>query len=322
MKTPNKLICSLLLFIAALVWGISFVTQSIGGVLLGAYAFNAARMLLGALVVSVCIWTFGDRTGLSAPPVKGKNARRQLLTGILCGVFLAAGTNLQQVALNAGTSAGKAGFITAFYIILVPVLALLFHRKARILVWIAVLIALAGLYFLCISGSFALSTADLLLLLCAVAFACQILVIDIYGKGLDGLRLAAMEFWVCGLISAVLAVIFEILPYPGGFGSWISLFSSGQMWINLLYMGFFSCGVGYTFQILGQSNLDPSVASVIMSLESVFSVLSGWILLGQVLSGREILGCVLMFAAVILAQLPERKKSKGAVPSTGQDACR
>lgn len=308
MKTPGKFLCSMLLFIAALVWGISFVTQSVGGQMLGAYSFNSARMLLGALIVTLCIHLFGDRKGLSAPPAKGPVAKRQLITGLVCGVFLAVGTNLQQVALNAGTNVGKAGFITAFYIILVPIIGLIFKNKVHMNVWIAVVVALAGLYFLCINGGFELAPADLLLLGCAVAFACQILTIDIFGKELDGLRLAAMEFLVCGVISAVLAVIFEIIPYEGGFTAWLSLFASGKLWISLLYMGIFSCGVGYTFQILGQRNLDPTIASVIMSLEAVFSVLSGWVMLGQMLSGREILGCCLMFAAVILAQVQIRKR--------------
>jgi len=302
MKTPGKSLCSLLLFIAAIVWGISFVTQSIGGQLLGAYSFNSARMLLGSLIILIVIRTFGDRTGLSTIPERGQ-VRKQIIVGVICGIFLTIGTNLQQVALNMGTTTGKAGFITAFYIILVPVFSLFFRQKAGWNIWIAVLLALAGLFFLCVNGEIAFGTPDLLLLGCAAGFACQIITVDRYGKELDGLRLAGMEFLVCGILSLIMAVIWEIIPYEGGFGAWLSLFASGRMWISLLYMGIFSCGVGYSFQILGQQNLDPSVASIIMSLEAVFSALAGWAFLGQMLSVRELLGCALMFAAVVLAQI-------------------
>ena len=307
-KTSGKLAGSALLLIAALVWGISFVTQSVGGQLLGAYSFNAVRMLLGSLVVLLVTLSFGDRLKISRRPARGANTRKQIVVGIVCGIFLTAGTNLQQVALNMGTSTGKAGFITAFYIILVPLLGLFFRQKTGWNIWAAVLIALAGLYFLCMNGGFSLETADLLLLGCALGFAFQILTIDHYGKDLDGFRLAGMEFLVCGIISSVLAVVFEILPMEGGISSWAAPFASAELWISLLYMGIFSCGVGYTFQILGQKTLDPAVASILMSLEAVFSVLAGWVLLGQVLSGRELTGCALMFAAVILAQIPVSRK--------------
>ena len=306
-KAPSKFVCSMLLLIASIVWGISFVTQSIGGQLLGAYSFNGVRMLLGSFVILICTRTFGDRIGISRKPEK-RFVKQQIIVGIVCGIFLAVGTNLQQIALNAGTTTGKAGFITALYIILVPIIGLIFKQKPGWNIWIAVLIAIGGLYFLCMSGSFTLTTADLLLIGCAAGFSLQILTIDQFGKELDGLRLAGMEFLVCGIISSVLAVIFEILPTEGGFASWGAIFASGQLWISLLYMGLFSCGVGYTFQILGQQNLDPTIASILMSLEAVFSTISGWVFLGQTLSAKEYLGCALMFAAVILAQVNFRKK--------------
>ncbi|MCF0228732.1 MAG: DMT family transporter [Parasporobacterium sp.] len=313
-KVPGKFACSMLLLAAAVVWGISFVTQSVGGDILGPYAFNSVRMLMGALVIFICTKTFSDRIGISARPdhrVKG-HVKKQILVGIVCGILLAVGTNLQQVAIYMGTTTGKAGFVTALYIVLVPILGLFFRQRTGWNIWAAVVIAVAGLYFLCMKDGFSMGMADILLIGCALGFALQIIVIDRFGKGLDGLRLAGMEFLVCGIISGVMALIFEIIPYPGGFGAWIGIFVSGKLWISLLYMGIFSCGVGYTFQILGQQNLDPSLASIIMSLESVFAAISGGLILGQVLSGREYLGCVLMFAAVILAQVQFGKKNPEA----------
>ncbi len=312
-KTVMKLsssICTVFLFVAALVWGVAFVFQSIGGELLGAYSFNAARMYMGGLIVLICTLTFADRIGISRRPASRPLARRQIVVGIICGIFLAIGTNMQQIAMNAGASAGKAGFVTALYIVIVPILGLFFKNKPGLNVWISVVLALVGLYFLCINGEFTLSSGDLLLMCGAVGFALQIITIDQFGKDLDGLRLSGMEFLTCAVISTILAIIFEIMPYEGGFGAWLTVFASGKLWISLLYMGIFSCGLGYTLQILGQQNLNPTIASIIMSLESVFSALSGWVILNQTLSGRELIGCVLMFAAVVLTQFKFRKKEQ------------
>ena len=309
-KTVIKLsskICTILLFVAALVWGVAFVFQSIGGEILGAYSFNAARMYMGGLVVLICTVTFADRIGISKRPEPGL-ARRQIIVGIVCGIFLALGTNMQQIAMNAGASTGKAGFVTALYIVIVPILGLFFKNKPGINVWLSVVLALVGLYFLCIHGDFILSTGDLLLMCGAFGFALQIITIDQFGRDLDGLRLSGLQFITCAVISTILAIIFEIMPYDGGFSAWLSLFSSGKLWISLLYMGIFSCGLGYTLQILGQQNMNPTIASIIMSLESVFSALSGWIILNQTLSGRELIGCVLMFAAVVLTQIKFKSK--------------
>ena len=303
----KKLICSGILFLASLIWGISFVTQSLGGKALGAFTFNGARLLLGALMLFL-ITRFSDRLKLSRKPVTREEKKLQFTTGLLCGIFLCIATNLQQVALNLGASAGKAGFLTAMYILMVPLIGLLFKQKCGWNLWVAVGVSLVGLYFLCFKGAFSFETPDLLLLLCALGFSLQIIVIDRRGQKVDSLRLSGMQFLVAGVITMVPAIIFEIIPYEGGFSAWLSLWSSGSMWVNLLYMGIMSCGVAYTLQIIGQKGLEPAVAALLMSLESVFSALAGWVLLHEVLSVRELIGCVLIFAAVILAQLPFKRK--------------
>lgn len=309
MAKNQKLKSSGLLLLASFIWGISFVAQSVGGKELGAYTFNGARLLLGALVLFV-LTRFSDRLKLSKKPVTKEQKKEQFIAGLLCGIFLCIATNLQQVALNLGASAGKAGFLTTTYILLVPIIGLLFKQKCGWNVWAAVAISLVGLYFLCIKGAFVFSTPDILLLLCALGFSLQILVIDRKGAHVDSLRLSGMQFLVAGVLTMILAAVFEIAPYEGGLFAWASLWGSGGLWLNLLYMGILSCGVAYTLQIVGQKGLEPSIAAVIMSLESVFSVLAGWVLLSENLSGRELLGCVLIFAAVILTQLQFKKRQK------------
>ena len=204
---------------------------------------------------------------------------------------------------------GKAGFITALYIILVPVLGLFMKKRVQGKVWISVTLAVAGLYLLCITDGFSLGTGDLLVLLCALMFSVHILVIDYFSPKTDGVKMSCIQFFVCGILSGIAMLIFE---EP-------SLGALLQAWMPILYAGVLSCGVAYTLQIVGQKDMDPTVASLILSLESVVSVLAGWVLLGQRLSLREISGCVLMFAAIILAQLPG-KKPAGSVSDEREPA--
>lgn len=300
---------SLLLGFASIIWGISFVIQQIGGMELGAYTFNSTRMFIGALAVYLITFIF-DKKGFSRRPATSADRRKLWLAGIACGVFLSIATNLQQVALNYGGSTGKAGFLTSVYILLVPIMGLFFHTKCGWNIWVSVAIALVGLYFLCISGNLTLDTPDILLLGCAVAFAFQILTIDRFGGSCDGLRLSAIEFLTVAVISAVLAVIFEVIPFEGTAGQWAYQFTNWKVWMPLLYMGLLSSGVAYTLQIICQKNLHPAVASLLMSLESVFALFAGMIILRQTMSGREIFGCVLMFIAIILSQINFSKRQK------------
>ncbi|MBR5930402.1 MAG: DMT family transporter [Lachnospiraceae bacterium] len=304
-KTTSSVI---LLFLAALIWGFSFVAQSDGGMALGAFSFNGLRLLYTALVLRFVMFVT-DRIGISHSPVSPADKKRQLFAGIVCGIFLFIATNFQQVGLNLGASAGKAGFITSMYILMVPLIGLFFRQKISWNIWVAVAIALVGLYFLCVHGSFAFSPPDVCLILGALGFAGQILTIDRYGNHVDSLRLSGMQFLTAGFLTVVIAVIFEIIPSQGGFLGWVEPLTHWKMWLELSYMGILSGGIAYTLQIFCQKKLNPTIASLIMSFEAVFSALAGWLLLNQRLSTREIIGCVIMFAAVIIAQIRFHKKT-------------
>ncbi len=242
---------------------------------------------------------------------KRKQADRQLLAGgIICGLLLCLATNFQQVGI-AYTTVGKAGFITALYIVIVPVLGLFSHRKCRPLLWLGVFLALVGLYFLCMAGAGAQVTegqvfpgipigkGDFLVFICALLFSGHILAIDHFTQRVDGVKMSCIQFWVCGLVSGVGMFLAE---EP-------RLAEILMAWKPLLYAGVMSCGVAYTLQVVGQKGMDPTVASLILSLESVISVLAGLVVLGQRLSWQETLGCALMFAAIVLAQVAGKEKS-------------
>ncbi len=232
----------------------------------------------------------------------------KILGGVICGMALFLASTCQQGGIAAGAGAGEAGFITAFYIILVPVLGIFLGKKTTSLIWLAVFVALTGLYFLCFPSFDALSTsgisilsfADILLLCCAFLFSVQILGIDHYAPIMSPVALSCVQFFVASIASFVCGFFFEFLPDPA---AWASSLSTLNAWIPILYTGIFSSAVGYTLQAVGQRNLNPTVASLIMSMESVFSTLFGWLILHQVLTGREALGCVLVFAAIIFAQI-------------------
>ena len=218
-----------------------------------------------------------------------------LLGGICCGVALATGSTLQQFGIMY-TTVGKAGFITAFYIIIVPILGLFLGKKCGLSVWISVVIALAGLYFLCITDGFSIGKGDTYVFLGAIAFSIHILVIDYFTQFNDGVKMSCIQFFVCGILCFVPMMLFE---HPE-----ISMILLA--WKPILYAGVMSCGVAYTLQIVGQKNMNPTVASLILSLESVTSVIAGFLVLHQNLSQRELIGCGLMFIAIVLAQLPQK----------------
>ena len=298
-----------LLFLTAVVWGVAFVAQSVGMDYVGPFTFNCIRCLIGAVVLVPCIWFLDrwkqrpdgascSRESTEAPSGASDGSHALLAGGVCCGLALFVASNLQQIGIQY-TTVGKAGFITALYIVMVPVFGIFLKKRAGIRVWVSVALAVAGLYLLCITDRLALGKGDILVLLCAVVFAVHILVVDHFSAKTDGVRMSCIQFLVCGLLSGVCMLITE---HP-------EMRLILQAWQPILYAGVFSCGVGYTLQIVGQKGTDPTVASLILSLESVVSVLSGWLLLGQRLSVRELGGCALMFAAILLAQLPERRQS-------------
>lgn len=291
---------SVLLALTAFIWGISFVAQSEGGNAVGPFSFNCIRSIIGSLFLFLAI-RITDKFGLTKKP-KDKNAQKTLLTGgILSGIVLCIASNLQQMGIFLGTPSGKAGFLTACYILLVPILQLFFKKRCGVNVWIAVGISLTGLYLLCIDGALRLQLSDTLVILCALCFSIHILVIDHFSPMVDGLRMSCMQFMVTGILTSIPMFLTE---WKSGLQVWLSAFCTWDAWIPLLYAGILTCGVAYTLQIIGQKGVSPTVASLIMSLESVFSVLAGWVILHEKLSTRELTGCVLIFAAVILSQLP------------------
>ena len=290
--------------LAAFIWGTAFVAQDLCADSIGTFAFNATRYFIAVLALLVVI-AVSDKAKKNRPTPTAeekKAANKQLwLGGLCCGVALAIASNFQQAGLVAGTDAGKAGFITALYVVLVPVFGLFFKRKVSLPVWIAVVCSVVALYLLCIKGDFSLAAGDLLILVCAVCFAVHILVIDHFTAYCDGVKLSCLQFLFAGIISAVCMFLFEDVDFAA---IWSCI-------LPLLYVGIFSCGVGYTLQILAQKDSNPTVVTILLSLESVFAVIAGAIVLHQQMTAREYIGCVVMFVAVILAQIqfPEKKKA-------------
>ncbi len=287
---------SLILLLTAAVWGVSFVAQSASMEYIGPFTFSAIRCMMGALVLVPVI--IGVRAYMLKRPDKYAGSpfihifdRDTVMGGLLSGLLLFIASNLQTIALKTA-SAGKAGFITAMYIIMVPIFGLFLHKKVGLNVWISVALAAVGLYLLCMKDALKFAGDDLLLLACAVFFAIQILVVDKYVEHANGIAMAAIEFAVCSLLSALVMFAFES-------PQWTMI---SECMGALLYAGLGSCGVAYTLQIIGQRYVEPATASLIMSLESVISAISGAIMLRQMMTGREIAGCALMFIAIILAQ--------------------
>lgn len=309
--TGKQMRNSLLLVLTALIWGIAFVAQSEGGAAVGPFSFNSIRSVIGGVVLLPVIVLL-DKMGLTKRKPKTKEEKKLLLkAGLLSGLFLSFASSVQQLGIYLGTTPGKAGFLTACYILFVPLLGIFLHRKCGWNIWVGVGLALIGLYFLCINGDFYLQTGDILVLCCAVLFAFQIMVVDYFAPKVDGVRMACIQFFVSGIVCAVPMVITEWLPLlqkEGNLITWGLPFTTFDAWIPILYAGVLSCGVAYTLQIIGQVGLNPTVASLLMSLESVFSVLAGWVILHQKLSPKELLGCGIIFVAIILAQLPVFQK--------------
>ena len=277
------------LLFATLIWGSAFVAQSVGMDHLGPMSFQAVRSLL-AVAALVPVIALMDRSPAAfLPRWKAKGLWK---TGILCGLALFVAQSLQQVGLIY-TEPGKAGFITAMYIVLVPVLGLFLGRKCGIRVWISVLLAVAGLYLLSCVGVSSVNLGDILILISAGAFAVQIVLIDVLAQELDGIRLNCIQFMVVTVLSALAAAFTETPTWQGVL----------DCAVPLLYTGVLSSGAAFTLQILGQQHLPPEPASLIMSLESVFAVLAGWLILHQTLSPVELLGCCLVFIGVILCQI-------------------
>lgn len=296
---------TLLLVLTALVWGCAFVAQSVGAEHVGAFTFLACRSWLAGvtLLPVIALLRARQRRPESAAESPAPQSRRALLTGgIACGCFLFLASSAQQIGV-ASTTTAKAGFITAMYVIIVPILSLVLGRRVGKKIWLCVAMSVAGLYLLCIAGSLSLSRGDAMVLLCALLFAGHIMTVDHFSPKMDGVQLSCIQFFTTAILATVCMFLFE---HPTAAALQSAL-------LPILYAGILSSGVGYTLQIVAQKGLNPTIASMAMSLESVFSALAGWVILGQGLTAREFSGCALMFASIILAQLPDRKRS--AAPS-------
>ena len=296
MKQKYKSILSLLL--ATLIWGSTFVAQSVGMDYIGPFTFQAVRCGLAVLGLLPAIYVADKRSGRSF----GKEWANKLLWlgGLLCAVPLFLAVNLQQVGL-VSTSAGKSAFLTAMYIVLVPVLGLFVGRKPSPMIPVSVALAVGGLYLLSCVGVTQIQLGDILLLLCALMFAVQILFVDRFASSVDALRLNCLQALFCAVASGIIAIFTEKVTFHNLL----------DCWLPLCYAGFLSMGAAYSLQIIGQKHLEPSGASLIMSLESVFAVLFGWLRLKETMTSLEAIGCALVFAAVILSQItiPNKKKS-------------
>lgn len=286
---------NLLLVLTAMIWGTGFVSQSIGTDYVGPFTFLAMRSYIGGIALLPCIFFLGK---ISSPDNESKGEKKDIKAlvtgGICCGAALFSASIFQQIGIM-HTTVGKAGFLTALYIIIVPVLGLFFRKKVGLNIWISALIAVFGMYLLCVKESFSVERGDILVIICAFFFSVHILVIDHFSPKVDCVKMSCIQFFVCAVISTVFMFILEKPDFS-------AIWSAKTA---ILYSGVLSSGVGYTLQIIGQQGNDPTVSSLILSLESVFSMISGWIVLHEKFSPKEALGSLLIFAAIILSQLPK-----------------
>lgn len=303
--------------LTSFIWGSAFVAQSSGMDYVGPYTYNMARNVLAFLFLIPVIYVIGKKkgvtdnigsgTGIDEAASEGANwksillpDRTTLVGGIYCGLVMAVASSLQQIGITM-TTAGKAGFITALYIILVPLMGVFIGKKIPRIIWFCVVLAMAGFYLLCVKEGFSISKGDVLVLFCSVGFSVHIMTIDHFtSKGVDGVKMACVQFAVAAI---VMTPVMFLLENPSVSG----LLSA---WMTIAYAGILSSGVGFTLQIVAQKDTDPTTATLIMSLESVFAAVSGCLFLNEVLLPKEILGCILVFVAVILAQVPLPVKSK------------
>ena len=292
---------SAILLLAALIWGFAFVAQTGAAEHVPPFLVNALRSLIAAAFLFVVYILFRKKGKPFFPKAEGSK-KLYLKAALLCGICLTVSVNLQQFGIAVypqGVAAeARSGFITALYVVLVPILSVFVGKKVHILVWLAAVVAMVGVYMLCLFGGMdALYFGDLLVFICAFTFACHIMTADRYVGKIGGIKLSIMQFLVCGVLSLILSLIFEFSSV-----TFENIMAAAP---EILYLGICSCGIAYTLQLIGQKYAQPAVASITMSFESVFAVLGGWILSGNALSKNEILGCVLMFCGIILAQLPE-----------------
>ena len=311
-----------MLLLTALIWGTAFVAQSVGMDYVEPFTFNFSRYIIGALVLvpfsiislkkklsnfdsnNSCHNNSNNNTVLDKSinvekPNKKAFLNSSILGGIGCGVLLCVASMLQQYGILYSNSVGKAGFLTALYIIMVPIIGIFFKKKVKPLIWVCVILATVGLYLLCVKDGFSFEIGDIFLILCALVFSFHIILVDYISPRGDGVTISMIQFGVSAVLCFICALIFEH----------VSMANILRAWMPILYAGVMSCGVAYTFQILGQKYVEPTKASLILCLESVFATLGGWVILKEVLSLREAIGCIVVFIAIILAQFVQYNKT-------------
>ncbi|MFC2728054.1 MAG: DMT family transporter [Centipeda sp. (in: firmicutes)] len=287
---------TLMLLAASFFWGTTFVAQILGMDGLGPYTYAAARFALGVLFIGALWFLYRDKR---AEQRRAGTFRSGFRAGIPVGLAMFIGVTLQQVALLY-TTAGKTAFITTVYIVLVPFAAVLLGQRVRAVQWGGAILAFAGVYFLSAHGEITINTGDLLVLICSFFWMAQILLIDRYARAVDAIELCFMQMIVCTIGSAVLAVIYESF-------AWIDIWGAA---VPILYAGLFSCGVAYTCQILGQAYVEPTQAAILMSTEAIFAAAAGWLILGETMSGVQLLGCALLLGGALMAQVRGTGKSQ------------
>lgn len=309
MTKKSNLKGSLILCTAALLWGLAFVVQDRAADKIPSFAFNCMRSIIGAAFLFGFMAVMSIKNSNYAIIPKNLNKKLLFKGSAICGIVLAIATNFQQFGIAAypegvPTSA-RSGFITALYVIVVPLLSVFIKKRVSIIVWIASLVAIVGFYMLCLfEGAGGFYIADILVLFCTFAFSFHIIAVDKYCDAVGGVRLSAFQFIFCAIVSGIMSLIFELEV--------INISKIVSVIPEILYMGIVSSGIAYTLQIVGQKFAEPAIASLSMSLESVFAALGGWIINQNILKGNEIIGCVLVFAAIVLAQVPEFFKNKKA----------
>ena len=299
----KKMRSNLLLFLTAFIWGTAFVAQKSGMDYIGPFTYGGIRTLIGGLFL-IPVIKFLDKTRLAKRTADQKKAEDKLLLigGICCGMALFIASTLQQFGL-AYTTAGKAGFITTLYVVIVPIFSIFLRKKVGPKMWFCVMLGALGMYMLCMKdATFSLQYGDFLVLLCAAAFSVHILVIDYFSPKVDSVRLSCSQFLVAGTAGIICMFIFET-PVMANILA---------CWFPILYAGVLSSGVAYTLQVVAQADANPTAASLILSLESVFAALSGMVLLGESMTTKELLGCVIIFTAIIIAQLPSKAERLAA----------
>lgn len=300
----KKLISSLLLILISVAWGGSFVAQSKGGNLVGPLSYGFIRFFIAGLGILPVIKIIDLKSENSNKPKDKADKRELVKDGIICGIFLAGTSAFQQLGMFMGTASGKAGFLTSCNVIFVPLIGLFFKDKVKANIWIAVGVTVVGLYLLCINDGFNVQVSDLLVLFCAVMNASRIIAVDRFKDKTDTARLACVQFFSASILLGIIAFIFEIKDI----GAWWITVNQWAVWGSLLYAALIAGTFAFTIQIVAQKNVDPTVSSLLMSTEAVFAVLAGWLLLGDKLSVKELIGCATIFVAITIAQLPSKTK--------------